>query len=48
MLFAIYRHGCNTVIASRNLQKLKLSANKLQDATGQRCLPIAMDVRKVK
>lgn len=40
------RHGCDTVIASRNLDKLKEAAQKLTSATGRRCLPLCLDVRK--
>ena len=40
-------HGCDTVIASRDFAKLQTSAYKLQNATGRKCLPVAMDVRKV-
>lgn len=40
------RHGCDTAIASRNLDKLKEAAKKLSDATGRRCLPLCIDVRK--
>uniref|UniRef100_A0A8C6WK67 Peroxisomal 2,4-dienoyl-CoA reductase [(3E)-enoyl-CoA-producing] n=1 Tax=Neogobius melanostomus TaxID=47308 RepID=A0A8C6WK67_9GOBI len=40
------RHGCDTVIASRNLDKLKEAAQKLTSATGRRCLPLCIDVRK--
>ncbi|EDO31502.1 predicted protein [Nematostella vectensis] len=43
----LMRHGCNTVIASRNFEKVKKAAEKLEKCTGQRCLPIQMDVRKV-
>ncbi|XP_051542618.1 peroxisomal 2,4-dienoyl-CoA reductase [(3E)-enoyl-CoA-producing]-like [Myxocyprinus asiaticus] len=39
------RHGCDTVIASRNLEKLTEAAKKLTGATGRRCLPTVMDVR---
>ncbi|XP_044289688.1 peroxisomal 2,4-dienoyl-CoA reductase [(3E)-enoyl-CoA-producing] isoform X2 [Varanus komodoensis] len=42
----LMRHGCQTVIASRNLQKLTKAAQKLSAATGQRCLPLSMDVRQ--
>lgn len=42
-----FRHGCDTIIASRRLDVLKNAAEKLSKATGQRCLPIQMDVRKV-
>ncbi|NWX12457.1 DECR2 reductase, partial [Aegotheles bennettii] len=40
------RHGCRTVIASRNLQRVSEAAQKLVAATGQQCLPLAMDVRQ--
>ncbi|XP_070707982.1 peroxisomal 2,4-dienoyl-CoA reductase [(3E)-enoyl-CoA-producing] isoform X1 [Pempheris klunzingeri] len=40
------RHGCDTVIASRNLDKLKEAAKKLSAATGRRCLPLCIDVRQ--
>lgn len=40
------RHGCDTVIASRNLDKLKEAATKLSAASGRRCLPLQMDVRQ--
>ncbi|XP_038066166.1 peroxisomal 2,4-dienoyl-CoA reductase-like isoform X1 [Patiria miniata] len=40
------RHQCNTVIASRKYNRLQESAKKLESATGQRCLPIQVDVRK--
>ncbi|XP_040829578.1 peroxisomal 2,4-dienoyl-CoA reductase [(3E)-enoyl-CoA-producing] [Ochotona curzoniae] len=39
------RHGCHTVIASRSLPRVSMAAKKLAAATGQRCLPLAMDVR---
>eukprot|EP00118_Oscarella_pearsei_P026913 m.310561 g.310561 ORF g.310561 m.310561 type:complete len:277 (+) comp52687_c0_seq1:22-852(+) len=39
------RHQCNVVIASRKLERLKLAAEKLSKATGQRCLPVQLDVR---
>ncbi|KAM9305466.1 peroxisomal 2,4-dienoyl-CoA reductase [(3E)-enoyl-CoA-producing] [Gastrophryne carolinensis] len=40
------RHGCDTVIVSRNLQKLNEAAEKLRAATGRRCLALAGDVRQ--
>ncbi|KAM4631825.1 peroxisomal 2,4-dienoyl-CoA reductase [(3E)-enoyl-CoA-producing] isoform 2-T2 [Discoglossus pictus] len=40
------RHGCDTVIVSRNLQRVSEAAEKLQAATGQRCLALAADVRQ--
>ncbi|XP_049915864.1 peroxisomal 2,4-dienoyl-CoA reductase [(3E)-enoyl-CoA-producing] isoform X2 [Epinephelus moara] len=40
------RHGCDTVIASRNLDKLKEAAKKLSAASGRRCLPLCIDVRQ--
>lgn len=39
------RHGCHTVIASRSLPRLLMAAKKLSAATGQRCLPLSLDVR---
>lgn len=42
----LMRHGCHTVIASRNLERLQLSAKKLTKATGVQCYPVQMDVRK--
>ncbi|XP_067390147.1 peroxisomal 2,4-dienoyl-CoA reductase [(3E)-enoyl-CoA-producing] isoform X2 [Emydura macquarii macquarii] len=40
------RHGCQTIIASRNLQRVAEAATKLEAATGQRCLPLSLDVRQ--
>ncbi|XP_072415770.1 peroxisomal 2,4-dienoyl-CoA reductase [(3E)-enoyl-CoA-producing] isoform X2 [Chiloscyllium punctatum] len=40
------RHGCQTVIASRSLERVQASAKKLSAATGQRCLPVSLDVRQ--
>ncbi|XP_074866592.1 peroxisomal 2,4-dienoyl-CoA reductase [(3E)-enoyl-CoA-producing] isoform X1 [Carettochelys insculpta] len=40
------RHGCRTIIASRNLQRVSEAAKKLEAATGQRCLPLSLDVRQ--
>ncbi|XP_022092704.1 peroxisomal 2,4-dienoyl-CoA reductase-like isoform X2 [Acanthaster planci] len=40
------RHQCQTVIASRNLQRVQVAAKKLEKATGQQCLPLQLDVRK--
>ncbi|KAG9276160.1 peroxisomal 2,4-dienoyl-CoA reductase [(3E)-enoyl-CoA-producing] [Astyanax mexicanus] len=42
----LMRHGCDTVIASRNLEKLAEAAKKLTSATGRHCLPLQMDVRQ--
>ncbi|XP_001495388.1 peroxisomal 2,4-dienoyl-CoA reductase [(3E)-enoyl-CoA-producing] isoform X1 [Equus asinus] len=39
------RHGCHTVIASRSLPRVSTAARKLVAATGQRCLPLSLDVR---
>ncbi|XP_008577403.1 PREDICTED: peroxisomal 2,4-dienoyl-CoA reductase [Galeopterus variegatus] len=39
------RHGCHTVIASRSLLRVSTAAKKLATATGQRCLPLSIDVR---
>ncbi|XP_029432611.1 peroxisomal 2,4-dienoyl-CoA reductase isoform X2 [Rhinatrema bivittatum] len=40
------RHGCHTIIASRNFQRVSEAAKKLVAATGQRCLPLSLDVRQ--
>ncbi|XP_029857696.1 peroxisomal 2,4-dienoyl-CoA reductase [(3E)-enoyl-CoA-producing] isoform X2 [Aquila chrysaetos chrysaetos] len=40
------RHGCRTVIASRNLQRVSEASKKLVAATGQQCLPLSIDVRQ--
>ncbi|KAG9349891.1 hypothetical protein JZ751_026244 [Albula glossodonta] len=40
------RHGCDTVIGSRNLERLNEAAKKLSAATGRHCLPLALDVRQ--
>ncbi|KAM3826705.1 peroxisomal 2,4-dienoyl-CoA reductase [(3E)-enoyl-CoA-producing] isoform 2-T3 [Vipera latastei] len=42
----LMRHGCQCVIASRNLQRVSEAAKKLSAATGQRCLPVSLDVRQ--
>ncbi|XP_026880580.1 peroxisomal 2,4-dienoyl-CoA reductase isoform X1 [Electrophorus electricus] len=42
----LMRHGCDTVIASRNPEKLSEAARKLTSATGRQCLPLQMDVRQ--
>ncbi|KAK2499251.1 hypothetical protein MC885_019919 [Smutsia gigantea] len=39
------RHGCHTIIASRSLPRVSMAARKLASATGQRCLPLSLDVR---
>uniref|UniRef100_K9IX49 Peroxisomal 2,4-dienoyl-CoA reductase [(3E)-enoyl-CoA-producing] n=1 Tax=Desmodus rotundus TaxID=9430 RepID=K9IX49_DESRO len=39
------RHGCHTVIASRSLPRVLMAVKKLSAATGQRCLPLSLDVR---
>ncbi|KAL4239921.1 Peroxisomal 2 [Mactra antiquata] len=44
----LMRHGCDTVIASRRLDKLQDSASALEAATGRKCLPVQMDVRDPK
>ncbi|XP_074742065.1 peroxisomal 2,4-dienoyl-CoA reductase [(3E)-enoyl-CoA-producing] isoform X2 [Strix uralensis] len=40
------RHGCRTVIASRDLQRVSEASKKLVAATGQQCLPLSIDVRQ--
>lgn len=42
----LMRHGCDTVIASRNLEKLTEAAVKLKNATGRHCIPVCVDVRQ--
>lgn len=42
------RHGCDTVILGRQIDRLQLSAQTLQQTTGRRCLPLQMDVRQPK
>ncbi|KAJ7984505.1 hypothetical protein DPEC_G00355510 [Dallia pectoralis] len=42
----LMRHGCDTVIASRNLERLTEAAKKLTAATGRHCLPLTVDVRQ--
>jgi len=42
----LMRHGCDTVIASRDLNRVKSAAIVLENATGQKCLPLQLDVRK--
>ncbi|MEQ2195263.1 Peroxisomal 2,4-dienoyl-CoA reductase [Xenoophorus captivus] len=43
---AVIGHGCDAVIASRNLDKLKEAAVKLSAVSGRRCLPLRIDVRQ--
>lgn len=40
------RHGCRTVIAGRNQQRVAEASKKLVAATGQQCLPLSVDVRQ--
>ncbi|KGL84663.1 Peroxisomal 2,4-dienoyl-CoA reductase, partial [Tinamus guttatus] len=40
------RHGCQTIIASRSLERVSEASKKLVAATGQRCLPLSLDVRQ--
>ncbi|XP_067859713.1 peroxisomal 2,4-dienoyl-CoA reductase [(3E)-enoyl-CoA-producing] [Heptranchias perlo] len=42
----LMRHRCQTVIASRSLERVQASAKKLTAATGQRCFPVSVDVRQ--
>merc|ERR1712137_16706 len=44
----LMRHGCNAVIVSRRMDKLRESASILSAATGRECFPIQMDVRDPK
>ncbi|KAG2455330.1 DECR2 reductase, partial [Polypterus senegalus] len=41
-----FRHGCDTVIASRNTERLSQAATKLRATTGRHCLPLQLDVRQ--
>ncbi|KAL8574543.1 hypothetical protein ACOMHN_057542 [Nucella lapillus] len=40
------RHGCDTVILGRKMDRLQLSAQTLRQKTGRRCLPVQVDVRQ--
>ncbi|XP_075175499.1 peroxisomal 2,4-dienoyl-CoA reductase [(3E)-enoyl-CoA-producing] isoform X2 [Anomaloglossus baeobatrachus] len=40
------RHGCDTIIVSRNIQRVTEAAEKLRGATGRHCLPLTADVRQ--
>ncbi|XP_070580456.1 peroxisomal 2,4-dienoyl-CoA reductase [(3E)-enoyl-CoA-producing]-like isoform X3 [Ptychodera flava] len=40
------RHGCDTIIASRKIEKLQKAAKALEAGTGRKCLTVVMDVRK--
>jgi len=40
------RHGCRTAIAGRKIDRLNKSAETLTNATGVKCLPVQLDVRK--
>ncbi|XP_066545617.1 peroxisomal 2,4-dienoyl-CoA reductase [(3E)-enoyl-CoA-producing] isoform X1 [Amia ocellicauda] len=42
----LMRHGCDTVIASRNQERLSEAAKKLSAATGRHCLALSLDVRQ--
>ncbi|MGH0149679.1 UNVERIFIED_CONTAM: hypothetical protein FKN15_021147 [Acipenser sinensis] len=42
----LMRHGCDTVIGSRNQDRLAEAAKKLTTATGRHCLPLSLDVRQ--
>ncbi|CAH3039505.1 unnamed protein product [Pocillopora meandrina] len=43
----LMRHSCSAVIVGRKFDRLKKAAKKLEDVTGQKCLPVKVDVRKV-
>ncbi|CAH3044485.1 unnamed protein product [Porites lobata] len=43
----LMRHQCATVIVGRKFDRLRKAAKKLEDLTGQKCVPIKVDVRKV-
>lgn len=40
------RHGCDCAIVSRSLPRLEAAAKRLTEATGRKCLPLQMDVRR--
>ncbi|XP_071960144.1 peroxisomal 2,4-dienoyl-CoA reductase [(3E)-enoyl-CoA-producing]-like [Antedon mediterranea] len=42
----LMRHKCDTIILSRKLERVNKSSRRLEEATGQRCLPLQLDVRK--
>lgn len=42
------RHQCSTIIVGRKFERLSKAAKRLEILTGQRCVPLKMDVRKVK
>lgn len=42
----LMRHGCDTAIASRKLERVQKAAEKLERATGRNCLALQTDVRK--
>ncbi|KAI8812734.1 hypothetical protein BJ742DRAFT_673249 [Cladochytrium replicatum] len=46
MTEALMRHGADAVICGRTFDKLKASAEELSSKTGQKCIPVAADVRK--
>lgn len=41
----LMRHGCDTAIASRKLERVQKAAEKLERATGRNCLALQADVR---
>lgn len=43
----LMRHGCKTVIASRQQDRVNTAAEKLIKATGGECLPLQCDVRNI-
>eukprot|EP00002_Diphylleia_rotans_P028412 TRINITY_DN5736_c0_g1_i1.p1 TRINITY_DN5736_c0_g1~~TRINITY_DN5736_c0_g1_i1.p1 ORF type:complete len:288 (-),score=73.78 TRINITY_DN5736_c0_g1_i1:68-931(-) len=44
----LMKHGCNTAIMSRKMDKLKTSAAELEQSTGKKCFPVSADVRDPK
>ncbi|XP_046352468.1 peroxisomal 2,4-dienoyl-CoA reductase [(3E)-enoyl-CoA-producing]-like [Haliotis rufescens] len=40
------RHGCDTIIVGRNFERVKQASETLTAATGRKCLPLSVDVRK--
>ncbi|KAJ7708306.1 2,4-dienoyl-CoA reductase [Mycena rosella] len=48
MTEAMMRHGASATIVGRKLDRLTQTAKELSEATGQKCLPVAADVRQAK
>ena len=44
----LMRHGCKTIIASRQQERVDTAAKMLSKATGGECLPLKCDVRDIE